>query len=236
MLSKTRTCLGELAAGFAIMAAVTLPAEALASRSPPDSLVGRWSLAVSDSTESFTCDLTVGAPDAHFPGSLDCSKGQVEVKGSVDGNRFDFNFQIGNGESVFYEGVVKGDSLRGTWHDSQSKGWFSGTRKGGALPARGGFRWRFGAVCAALGAQLGDVMRLVVAEGMRFGALGVISGGAAALVCGRWIAPLLFEESSRDPFVFGLVAFVLLLVSLAASAIPAPRATRADPTIELRTD
>ena len=54
-------------------------------------------------------------------------------------------------------------------------------------------------VRVALGAQMGDLIRLVVSEGMMLGAIGVAIGGAAALASGRWIAPLLFKESPRDP-------------------------------------
>jgi putative ABC transport system permease protein len=91
-------------------------------------------------------------------------------------------------------------------------------------------------VRVALGAQRGDLTRLVVGEGMRLGVVGIGTGSIIALACGRWIAPLLFNESPRDPVVFGLVTGVLLVVILVASFIPAQRAARVDPQVALRTE
>jgi predicted permease len=91
-------------------------------------------------------------------------------------------------------------------------------------------------VRVALGAQMGDLIRLVVREGMILGAIGVAIGGAIALASGRWIAPLLFKESPRDPVIFGVVTVVLLTVTLVASFIPARRASRVDPNTALRSD
>ncbi len=91
-------------------------------------------------------------------------------------------------------------------------------------------------VRVALGAQMGDLIRLVVTEGMKLGAIGVGIGAAVALASGRWIAPLLFKESPRDPVIFGVVAAVLLSVTLVASFIPARRAARVDPNRALRSD
>jgi putative ABC transport system permease protein len=91
-------------------------------------------------------------------------------------------------------------------------------------------------VRVALGAQMGDLIRLVVSEGMKLGAIGVALGAAAAFASARWIAPLLFRESPRDPVVFGIVAGVLLTVTLVASFIPARRAARVDPNRALRSD
>jgi len=86
----------------------------------------------------------------------------------------------------------------------------------------------------ALGAQANDVIRLVVREGIGFGIAGVVIGGVIALGAGHWLAPLLFEESVRDPVVFGVVAVALLVVALAASWLPALRASRVEPTRALR--
>jgi putative ABC transport system permease protein len=91
-------------------------------------------------------------------------------------------------------------------------------------------------VRVALGAQMGDLIRLVVSEGVRLGAIGVGIGAAVALASGRWIAPLLFRESPRDPVIFGVVAAVLLSVTVVASLIPARRAARVDPNRALRSD
>jgi len=92
------------------------------------------------------------------------------------------------------------------------------------------------AVRVALGASAGDVMRLVVGEGLRFAVSGVVVGGALALLAGRWIAPLLFDQSPRDPVVFGTVAGALLAVAVLASVIPAFRGARADPNLALRAE
>jgi putative ABC transport system permease protein len=91
-------------------------------------------------------------------------------------------------------------------------------------------------VRAALGARSRDMLWLVVGQGVAFTAAGIAIGGAIALLAGRWIEPLLFGQSARDPAVFGLVAAVLLVVAVVASAAPARRALRADPTVALRTE
>jgi putative ABC transport system permease protein len=91
-------------------------------------------------------------------------------------------------------------------------------------------------VRVALGAQLGDVARLVLTDGLRLAAIGVALGGAIALVVGRWVRPLLFQESPRDPAVFAAVAAVLLIVAALASFVPARRAGRVDPMLALRAE
>jgi ABC-type lipoprotein release transport system permease subunit len=88
----------------------------------------------------------------------------------------------------------------------------------------------------ALGAQLGDVVRLVVGQGLRHGAGGIVIGGAIALGAARWFKPLLFDESPRDPLVYGVVTAILLVVAVTASWIPARRAARVDPNVALRSE
>ena len=88
----------------------------------------------------------------------------------------------------------------------------------------------------ALGRRRRDVVRLVVTDGLRLAGIGVAIGVAVALGAGRWIKPLLFEESPRDPVVFTLVAGVLVGVAIVASWIPARRASRVDASVALRTD
>ncbi|HEY7237000.1 MAG TPA: ADOP family duplicated permease [Gemmatimonadaceae bacterium] len=88
----------------------------------------------------------------------------------------------------------------------------------------------------ALGAQVRDVLRLIVGAGIRFAAVGVIAGLGLALAAGRFISPLLFGVSARDPVILGAVGSLLLVVAVAASAIPALRATRVDPNVALRAD
>jgi predicted permease len=92
------------------------------------------------------------------------------------------------------------------------------------------------AVRVALGASAGSVMRLVVGEGLRFAVAGASIGAALALLAGRWIAPLLFDQSPRDPVIFGTVTAALLVVAAFASAIPAFRGARADPNLALRAE
>ncbi len=91
-------------------------------------------------------------------------------------------------------------------------------------------------VRVALGAQMGDLIKLVVTEGMELGAIGVLIGAGIALASGKWIKPLLFDESPRDPVIFAAVTAVLLIVTLVASLIPARRAARVDPNRALRSD
>jgi putative ABC transport system permease protein len=86
----------------------------------------------------------------------------------------------------------------------------------------------------ALGAQSADVVRLVVGQAIRFAVAGVALGLGLALLAGKWIQPLLFQQSARDPATFGAVAALLLAVAIVASTVPAVRATRADPNLALR--
>ncbi len=86
----------------------------------------------------------------------------------------------------------------------------------------------------ALGAQSASIVRLVVAQAVAMVAIGLAIGVGAALLAARWMQPLLFGESARDPIVLGAVAVVVGIVSLVASAGPALRATGADPGAALR--
>ena len=88
----------------------------------------------------------------------------------------------------------------------------------------------------ALGAQLKDVVRIVVGQGLRHGVAGILIGGVIAVGAARWVKPLLFDESPRDPVVYAIVTVVLLGVALTASWIPARRAARVDPNIALRSE
>lgn len=88
----------------------------------------------------------------------------------------------------------------------------------------------------ALGAQSRDILRLVVGQGMSFALGGVVLGVVIALVASRWMQPLLFQQSSKDPTVYALVGAVMLVVALAATASPAARAAKADPNTALRAE
>jgi predicted permease len=86
----------------------------------------------------------------------------------------------------------------------------------------------------ALGAQQRDVMRWVLAAGARMALIGVGIGIAAALALTRLLTNLLYGVSATDPATFLGVAFLLMLVAIAACYIPARRAMRMDPMAALR--
>jgi putative ABC transport system permease protein len=91
-------------------------------------------------------------------------------------------------------------------------------------------------VRVALGAQRAHLLRLVVGESVRFTLAGVGVGLVVATASGRWVQPLLFGQSARDPVVYGGVGLLMLAVALAASALPALKASRTDPASALRAE
>lgn len=97
-----------------------------------------------------------------------------------------------------------------------------------------GERTREIGVRMALGARRTDVLRLVLREGTEMALLGVLVGGAAALLLTRMMRNQLFGVSSHDPLTFVSVAALLLLVAVFACYLPARRATQIDPIIALR--
>ena len=86
----------------------------------------------------------------------------------------------------------------------------------------------------ALGAKRRDVLRMILGQGMRVSALGIVIGLAIALGLTRWLRSLLFEVSATDPITFVLVAMMVSLVALIACYLPARRATRVDPLVALK--
>src|SRR5262249_48209381 len=60
-------------------------------------------------------------------------------------------------------------------------------------------------VRVALGAQGADLARLVVSEGVKLGGVGIAIGALLALLAGKWVKPLLFDQSPRDPAIFAVV-------------------------------
>ncbi|HTL58832.1 MAG TPA: ABC transporter permease [Candidatus Limnocylindrales bacterium] len=86
----------------------------------------------------------------------------------------------------------------------------------------------------AVGAQRADVMSLILGEGFKMAAVGVAIGLVAALVLMRVLSSLLFGVSAADPFTFLSIALLLVIVALAACAIPARRAAKVQPMEALR--
>jgi putative ABC transport system permease protein len=86
----------------------------------------------------------------------------------------------------------------------------------------------------ALGAQTGDVLRLIVSQGFKLVLIGLGIGLVGAFALMRVIASLLFGVTTKDPLTFAAVAVLLALVALLACYIPARRATRLDPLHALR--
>ncbi len=85
-----------------------------------------------------------------------------------------------------------------------------------------------------LGAQRGDVLRLVVGQGMRLALVGIGAGPAAAIAAARLINSLLFGVTGADPLTFAAVGVLFTIVALVACLVPALRATRVDPVVALR--
>jgi len=88
----------------------------------------------------------------------------------------------------------------------------------------------------AIGAQPGDVFRLVVGRGLMLAAFGVVLGLAAAAMLSRMLESMLFNVQPNDAATFGASAAVLLTAVALASFLPARRASRMDPLEALRSE
>jgi len=86
----------------------------------------------------------------------------------------------------------------------------------------------------ALGARPGDIVGMVVRQGMELSAVGILAGLAGAAALTRVMSSLLFGVSATDLATFAAVPGILAVVAFAATAIPALRATRVDPIVALR--
>lgn len=91
-------------------------------------------------------------------------------------------------------------------------------------------------VRVALGARATDVVSLIVGQGVRFALAGVALGLLLASIAAHWVQPLLFRQSATDPALYTAIGVAMVVIAVAASAIPALRAARADPNAALRSD
>jgi putative ABC transport system permease protein len=86
----------------------------------------------------------------------------------------------------------------------------------------------------ALGARQPDVLKLVLAQGMKLVGIGLAIGLVLALLVSRLVGSLLYGISATDPATFIGVTLILVVVALVANLLPAHRASRVDPLIALR--
>ena len=86
----------------------------------------------------------------------------------------------------------------------------------------------------ALGAGRGQMMKMILGQGVRLVGTGVVIGLAAAFGLTRLLAGLLFGVKAGDPLTFAMVAVILTGVALLAAFVPAQRPTRVDPILALR--
>ena len=86
----------------------------------------------------------------------------------------------------------------------------------------------------ALGVGRGDVLRLVLRQGMVVALIGIVLGLGAAFAMARTMTTMLFEVKPTDPVTYAGVSVLLALFALAAILLPARRATKVDPMVALR--
>ncbi len=86
----------------------------------------------------------------------------------------------------------------------------------------------------ALGAQMGDVLRLVVGQGIKLTSIGIVLGLAGSFALTSLMSSLLFGVTAKDPITFTSVTLLLVIVSLLACYLPARRASKVNPVIALR--
>ena len=86
----------------------------------------------------------------------------------------------------------------------------------------------------ALGATPGGILKMVLGQGLLTVAIGLAVGLVGSLLLTRTMRSMLFEVSPNDPVTMIGIAFLLLIIAMVASYIPARRATRVDPMIALR--
>ena len=86
----------------------------------------------------------------------------------------------------------------------------------------------------ALGATRGNILRLIMGEGLRLIVAGGVLGLTASFASARLLKSLLFDVAPHDPLVYTLVALLLALVALVATLIPARAAMKVEPVVALR--
>jgi ABC-type antimicrobial peptide transport system permease subunit len=86
----------------------------------------------------------------------------------------------------------------------------------------------------AIGAQRSDILRLVMGQALRLSLAGIAVGVMAAVGLTRLVAGMLYHTSATDPATYIGISLLFLAVALAASYLPARRATRIDPMAALR--
>jgi putative ABC transport system permease protein len=91
-------------------------------------------------------------------------------------------------------------------------------------------------VRVALGAERGDVLKLILGHGMKLAGLGIVLGMIGAAGATQFIESILFNVTPTDPVSFGGVALFLTFVALLASYVPARRAMAVDPIVALRNE
>jgi len=85
-----------------------------------------------------------------------------------------------------------------------------------------------------LGAQPGDIMRLIIRQGLVFAAAGLVVGSLASAALARVVAAMLVGVGPADPQVYAAATGFTVFVTLASAAVPAWRAMRVDPAVALR--
>ena len=88
----------------------------------------------------------------------------------------------------------------------------------------------------ALGAQTGNVLKMVLRQGLKLTAIGLALGLAAAYALTRYMQSMLFGVKATDPATFAAIALLLIAVAIVACWIPARRATKVDPMVALRSE
>ena len=92
------------------------------------------------------------------------------------------------------------------------------------------------AVRSALGAQMADIIRAVLRDGLTMVLAGLVSGALLAIGAGRFVASLLYGVAPGDPLALTVVTGALMVVAVGAALVPAWRASRADPVLALRSE